>query len=381
MGQQGWDHEVEQRAQRLSEMHTLVIGVTATGTLRQSDACEQFASELARIAETEQKNQNALARTPVLVGLQDGAALAISAAWAAPDRFKGLVTQAAPNRNGFCDTTHTPSSTKAPVRWLDIALPNTSPAQGLAGVTVVDPTDNPRKAFYQSYLRLAGTDSSFDIDTGAGADLRDLPLTVHENQNVAAQDVYAIFLSGDGGWAKFDEEISDRLADHGIPVVGISSLRYMWREKTPEQIAADFERIDAHFRRKFGRTKVMLLGFSLGANTVPFAARHLSQNMRERLLGVGLIAPETHTGFEIVVGGWLGQRTGAIEVAPAIQSLSAHLPPERILCLHGRKETVSACPVAQVPGMQRVVFDGGHHMGNDHDGVARQLVQLVKQHG
>ncbi|MBT8153657.1 hypothetical protein KMP13_07055 [Epibacterium ulvae] len=381
-GKDGWTEKHQLRATRLAEMHTLVIGVDAPSLMDASaGSCVTFAEKLSQIAREAQTKNNAFARTPVLVGLENDSDFAVSAAWAAPDRFKGLVTENATNMYGLCSETLHVSQAKAPLRWLDVAHSGTSVVATLAGATVVEPRAKEHKAFYQSYLRLAGTDSAFNVETDSASILRDLPLTVHRAEDSPASDVYAIFLSGDGGWAKFDEEISDRLAAQGIPVVGVSSLKYMWREKTPTQIASDFERIDDHFRHVFGRSKVMLLGFSLGANTIPFVAQELSDDMRERLVGVGLIAPETHTGFEILVGGWLGQRTGSTEVAPAIQALATTVPAERILCVHGRKESVSACPIAQVPGMRRVEFDGGHHMGNDHDGVARTISELAVTKG
>lgn len=378
LGDAGWTPVHETRAKRLADMHTLVIGIDAVSVLHDSGgSCAVFAETLNQIARAEQKAHGAFARTPVLVGFGGGADSAVAAAWSAPEQFKGLVTEAAPNAHGICLSPNQAPTGKAPLRWLDVASAETSAARTLAGATVVEPSAAPDKAFYQSYLRLAGTDSAFDVSTGAGAELKDLPLTVHYNKDATQQDAYAIFLSGDGGWARFDEEISDRLADAGIPVVGISSLRYMWREKPPQQIATDFTRIDHHFRNQFARPRVMLLGFSLGANTVPFAAAELPAPMKDRLAGVALIAPETLTGFEIVVGGWLGQQTGATEVPPAIETLAQQLPANRILCLHGSKETVSACPAADVPGMVRVEFEGGHHLGKDHDGIVDTILQLV----
>lgn len=379
VGAEGWTETHQKRALRLSEMHTLIIGVDAAELMhRSSGVCHEFARSLSDLTREVQTYHNAYARAPVLVGFETNAVYALAAAWAAPENFKGVVTENAESAFGMCAPQDTTTHSKAPVRWINVAESETT-TRTLSGATTVPPQDAPHKAFYQSYLRLAGTDSAFDLDTGADQSLQDLPLTVHHNLNAQASGVYAIFLSGDGGWAKFDEAISDRLAANGIPVVGISSLRYLWQEKTPQRIAHDLERIDHHFRTKFGNSDVMLLGFSLGANTIPFAATHVSEAFRDRLVGVGLIAPETQTGFEIVIGGWLGKRTGSIEVAPAIKTLSQRIPADRILCLHGRKETVSACPVADVPDMRRVEFEGGHHMGNDHDGVSHEITQLAVQ--
>ncbi|WP_291727097.1 AcvB/VirJ family lysyl-phosphatidylglycerol hydrolase [Leisingera sp. F5] len=381
-GAEGWTRELADRAQRLSDMHTLVVGVDGRALLAQAGGdCAAAAPLLSGLARRTQQQQGALARTPVLSGYGAGAAIAFHAAAAAPSSFKGLVTvhfDASPvpcAGNALKDA----QAGKAPVRWLDIAQPGTvSAASGIAGAAVVAPEPDPRRAFYQSYLRLAGTDHAFDTQTAAaGSGLDSLPLTIHQQADAPASDTYAIFLSGDGGWANFDEQVSDRLAARGIPVAGISSLRYMWQEKRPEQIAADLVRIDSHFRRVFRRDKVLLLGFSLGASTLPFAAAEVPEDFRARLAGVGLIAPETHTGFEIVVGGWLGRQTGSVAVAPAIDVLAASLPPKRILCLYGRKETVSACPAVQQPGAQRLEFDGGHHLGKDYSRIADALATLV----
>ena len=385
-GSNGWTRELAARAQRLSEMHTLVIGVDGAELLAQAGGgCAAAAPLLSDLAHRIQQQEGALARTPVLTGFAEGAAIALHAADAAPERFKGLVTAGFTAPQSFCDGTALTGAQqgKAPLRWFDVVQPGSSSvAKGVSGATVVLPEPSPRRAFYQSYLRLAGTDHAFDTQTEAtGSGLDGLPLTIHQDSSAPHTGTYAIFLSGDGGWANFDEQIADRLAARGIPVAGISSLRYMWQEKLPEQIASDLVRIDTHFRNAFGRDRVLLLGFSLGANTLPFAAASLPAGVRARLAGIGLIAPETHTGFEIVVGGWLGQQTGSVEVAPAIGALAGSLPPERVLCLYGRKETVSACPVARLPGMQRVAFDGGHHLGKDYDRIVRTLIAVAGHDG
>ncbi len=53
----------------------------------------------------------------------------------------------------------------------------------------------------------------------------------------------AIVLSGDGGWRDIDSELGSVLAEGGVPVVGLDSLRYFWQERSPKQTATDLERI------------------------------------------------------------------------------------------------------------------------------------------
>ncbi len=334
-GADGWTKELANRAKRLSDMHTLVVGVGGRALLAQAGGgCAAAAPLLSGLARRTQQQQDALARSPVLSGYGEGAAIALQAA-AAPNSFKGLVTvqfDASPvpcAGNALEDA----QAGKAPVRWLDIAQP------ALAWTSCLLP-------FTSRRLRQP------EIPTPS-------------------------FCPGMAVGPILTSSLSDWLAARGIPVAGISSLRYMWQEKRPEQIAADLVRIDSHFRRAFRQDKILLLGFSLGASTLPFAAAVLPEDFLARLAGVGLIAPETHTGFEIVVGGWLGRQTGSVEVAPAIDVLAASLPPERVLCLYGLKETVSACPLVRQPGAQRLGFNGGHPLGKDYSRIADALATLA----
>ncbi len=373
-----WQGRMQARAERLTGLHTLVIALDAAALLadRRLD-CDSLGPSLARLAQELQTEAGQIPRSPVLVGSGQGAALAQLAARAGPTRFKGLVTLAAPP-HGFCPE-GAPQGNKAPLRWLDLADPATpSPARGLAGATVVDPGPDPEQSFTQAYLRLAGTDSAFARGQGAAeASLADLPITLHRAEGVAASGTYAIFLSGDGGWARFDAEVANRLAAAGIPTVGLSSLRYLWQEKSPQRIAADLARIDAHYRHSLGAERVLILGFSMGANVLPFAAPHLPQAMQRDLAALALLAPETRTGFEIVVGGWLGQASGAQPVAPQIEAAARTLSVP-VLCLHGSKEKVSACPEAEAASLRTHLFEGGHHLGKDYDRVAQILISAAR---
>src|ERR1700733_1304650 len=71
------------------------------------------------------------------------------------------------------------------------------------------------------------------------AALGDLPIIevpaqpAAEQSTAAPADVFAIIMSGDGGWAGLDQDIAAALSARGIPVVGLDSLRYYWTARTP----------------------------------------------------------------------------------------------------------------------------------------------------
>src|SRR5262245_17941303 len=50
--------------------------------------------------------------------------------------------------------------------------------------------------------------------------------------------VMAFFASGDGGWADLDATIARAFAAQGIPVVGLNSLKYFQKRRTPDRAAS-----------------------------------------------------------------------------------------------------------------------------------------------
>jgi type IV secretory pathway VirJ component len=72
--------------------------------------------------------------------------------------------------------------------------------------------------------------------------LKDLPLTEVPVNGTGNDDVFAVLLSGDGGWAGLDQQVARSLSQRGIPVVGWDTLRYFWTARTPEGVAHDLER-------------------------------------------------------------------------------------------------------------------------------------------
>jgi len=69
--------------------------------------------------------------------------------------------------------------------------------------------------------------------------LVELPAQI-SNTSHAFKDVSVLFISGDGGWRDIDQQVGRVLANNGLHVLGVDALRYFWRKRTPESVAADF---------------------------------------------------------------------------------------------------------------------------------------------
>jgi type IV secretory pathway VirJ component len=171
----------------------------------------------------------------------------------------------------------------------------------------------------------------------------------------------AVFISGDGGWRDIDKQIAEYLAERGIAIVGVDSLRYFWRRKEPDQIAADIARVIAHYTKLWQMRKVSLIGYSLGADAIPFIWEKFdsaTQNTIQTLVMLGL---EPSTEFEVTVQGWLGISTSTeMETKPKL----ATLPLSKVMCFYGTDEKAdneTACVYPELNGAQVVERPGGHH--------------------
>jgi type IV secretory pathway VirJ component len=196
--------------------------------------------------------------------------------------------------------------------------------------------------------------------------LSDLPLI--EMPATGTGDLFAVFLSGDGGWAGLDKQVAKALADRGIPVVGMDSLRYFWKERTPEGLAADIDRLVRFYARQWKKKRVLLIGYSQGADVLPFAVNRLPATTRELVQLTTLIGLSETAAFEFHVANWFGG-SGDQPVKPETNRLSA----ADTLCIHGEDDDESLCPTIGAEHAKVVNLRGGHHFGGDY----RKLTELI----
>src|SRR5262245_32813793 len=97
--------------------------------------------------------------------------------------------------------------------------------------------------------------------------LAQLPLTTVPA--AGGGDTLAVFYSGDGGWAAADKGMAEALVRAGIPVVGVNSFNYFLVRRTPEGAAADLTLVLRHYLAAWGKSRIVLGGYSFGAGALP----------------------------------------------------------------------------------------------------------------
>jgi type IV secretory pathway VirJ component len=181
----------------------------------------------------------------------------------------------------------------------------------------------------------------------------------------------AIFISGDGGWRDVDKRVSERLQQLGVSVVGWDSLRYFWARKTPDQVAADLFGVIAAYERKWGCDQIALIGFSFGADVMPFVYDRLDEKVRRRIALVALLSPGRAADWQIRVAGWFG--AGPSAAATPLAPAAAAMPANAVQCFYGDEETGSSCGLFASRGAETIEKKGGHHLDGDYDLIGRQI--------
>ena len=185
-----------------------------------------------------------------------------------------------------------------------------------------------------------------------------------------------VFMSGDGGWAALDKGLSAELQRHGMPVVGWSSLSYYWKKKTPEQATADLVRILSDYQSRWGRQRWLLVGFSFGAEIVPFVINRLPPAYRDSLVGAVMLSPSTASDFEIHVSDMVvHDKAGSYPTLPEVKAIKS-LP---LLCVQGADDDspVKLCPHLQQPNVTTVTLPGSHHFDDDYGVLYRSIADRL----
>jgi len=206
-------------------------------------------------------------------------------------------------------------------------------------------------------------------------DIADLPL-IEVPATGPQTDSLAVFITGDGGWAGIDKDIAGILAKNGIGVVGLDSLRYFWTRRTPEGGGADLARIMRYYLEAWDKKRVILIGFSLGADALPPMAANLPPELRQAVRQVTLLAPSRYVELEFHVSDWLHDDEAGQDIAllPEVRKLE----PVPMLCVYGQDEEQSLCMDLRADEATIKSLPGSHHFNGEYSKVAALILEHLK---
>ncbi|HEX3578896.1 MAG TPA: AcvB/VirJ family lysyl-phosphatidylglycerol hydrolase [Thermoanaerobaculia bacterium] len=210
--------------------------------------------------------------------------------------------------------------------------------------------------------------------TTASAATAKLPL-VEVPATRGTSDTLVVFVSGDGGWAAIDREISKVLAGDGMPVAGLNALQYFWTKRTPETASRDLDSIIARYLGAWHKSRVVLAGYSRGADVLPAMISRLPAETRARIRSIVLIGPSPKVEFEFHVSDWLRDANAGIAVKPEVEKLAG----QHILCIYGESDRDSLCPALKSqPGVNVVTLKGAHHFDGGYASLGRLILEHIQ---
>jgi len=206
-------------------------------------------------------------------------------------------------------------------------------------------------------------------------EVKDLPIVEVPSQ-VPQKNAMAVIISGDGGWAMIDREVGNALASKGIPVVGLNSLKYFWDRRTPDETSADLQRILRHYMDKWKMRKAVLIGYSRGADVLPFMANRLPPDLLDRVSLIALIGPENSVDFQFHLSDFFSskERSTDLPTYPEVEKLKG----KRLLCYYGADEKSSLCPRLDTSWVTIVESRGGHHFGGEYGPIADKIMEMIQ---
>ncbi len=415
-GDGGWNLGVIDMARALADLDSLVVGIDITHYLKELGAtkekCSYPAADFENLSKYIQKKLGFdHYRQPILVGYSSGATLVYTLlVQAPPNTFRaaismgfcpdlplnkpfckghGLKSEPAPKLHGYTF----PPVEKLENPWLAFQGAEDQVCVAQAVEAYVKKVKNaeivmlPKVGhgfsvqknwlphFRESFSHLTEENMAAGSPHAADA-VADLPL-IEVQTSGATGELLAVILTGDGGWASIDRDIGDYLAGKGIPVVGLNTLEYFWKGRNPEEAGRDLERILRHYQAAWHYRHVLLIGYSLGAEVLPFMTAHLPQELRQRVALVALLGPGKTATFEFHLNDWLGgDNQQGLSIKPEVERLRDL----NVLCIYGDEEKDSLCPSLRADSstVKVIVMQGDHHFGGNFDKLAGLILAKVK---
>lgn len=399
-GDAGWNYGVPEFARAFSGMKTLVVGVDILRYYRElrerRRGCYMVSPDFVELATAIEKKYNFAGYVPpVIMGYSSGATLVYGIlAQARPGTFIGGISL------GFCPeldlpkmfcevnglTGKTITEGKSYLLLPDARLGNPwivlqgkkdkicdLPAVSEfvkktadAELTVIPETghDFSKMADFMpqwkgAYNKLLAAYHTTQMVQAPVAVFSRIPYTITREKTTLTNGPVALFFSGDGGWYGFEQIIADKLAAEGIPTIGIDVKRYLWNRRTPEETAKDMADLLSYYGKEWNKTKFLVIGYSQGAEMVPFIANRLPDILKSNITSAVLLSPETTTDFEIHITNMLGlgSKQNKLSVVDEIVKMK-NIP---ALCIFGENEKNPVPGLLKDSPVKIAFIPGDHH--------------------
>ncbi len=324
----GWSASDAATATRLQKAGAAVVGIDLPAYLAALDArgqapgqdCVYLVADFEQLGHALERASGATSfHAPKVAGTGQGGALALDVLAQTPaDTLGGAFAvdpaAAVPLKTAFCTRaarTEGPSGSSyalaagAPPAPLTVVLSADAPPASRARVDALNAAGVVLNLRHTTTPADQALSDALVASVPAAGDSGDAPAIV-ELPAKPAHGAMAIMISGDGGWRDIDKQVAGALQAEGVPVVGLDALRWFWSARTPQETATEIAHLIDVYSERWGVGKVVLAGYSFGADVLPEAYLALPPEAQDRVAQISLLAPSKQADWQITVSGWLG---------------------------------------------------------------------------
>jgi type IV secretory pathway VirJ component len=186
-------------------------------------------------------------------------------------------------------------------------------------------------------------------------------------------DTMVLLYSGDGGWGSTEQPFSKELINRGIPVIGLNSTLYFFNPLTPVKTADDAEKLMRYYLNVWNKKNIILIGYSYGADIVPFIMNRLSPDLYTKVKAVVIMAPTKTIEFSVRGNGVFG--IVGLPTYP-VQDEIKKINTTKIICFYGVDETDTLCKDNNLHLQHNIVIishTGGHRIDTNYTDLLKEL--------
>lgn len=204
-----------------------------------------------------------------------------------------------------------------------------------------------------------------------------IPIIIHYNGDNSTPMIFHI--TGDGGWLRFDAKMGNLYDADGYSFIALNSLKYFFEAKSPEKLAADVVPLIKSFSEDWDKKSLVLVGFSFGAEIVPFLYEKLPPELQYKVKLVVLLTPAKTSAFHIHFRDMVGLDRKKEPYNVALET--AKIKTTKILAVYGDKEKNISLLGNNQPNL-KILYIKGEHGFKDSNTVFDLITkELQSQNG
>jgi len=194
--------------------------------------------------------------------------------------------------------------------------------------------------------------------------------------NTGHDSPLVFYVSGDAGFNSFSKNFSEQIFRNGFDIYALNTKDYFWDEKTARGSAGDFSGfLEDRFRGRKNK-QLVIVGYSFGADALPFILNRFPPETRQRILKVILIDPSSNGDLKITLASYINESAaGRWATFPELSKLG-----DLSFAFILSDFSAYYYPYAKVPLADKQLYrlPGNHRFDGNFKGLASTVAKIIR---